>query len=158
VTRVIIAAADQSLAREIQGSLLEMGDMEVAFVAATTDELTQAVLREDADVVLVHDVLGPDPVLAAIRDLGIRRPATAPLLITGSGDADTVTAAMDVGARGIVTLPISFAQLQARLTAAAEWSSQIRRVITSGPATSATTRPPAGRASWASQAPRAASG
>ena len=33
-----------------------------------------------------------------------------------------MAAAMDVGARGIVTLPLSFAQLQARLTAAAEWS------------------------------------
>ena len=137
MTRVIIGAADQALAREIQGSLLEMDDVELAFVAATTGELTQAVLREDADVVLVHDLLGPDPALPLVRDLGIRRPATASILVTGSTDADTVTAAMDVGARGVVSLPLSFPQLQARLTAAAEWSSQIRRMITAGPTTAA---------------------
>ncbi|MGJ7439597.1 AAA family ATPase [Aquipuribacter sp. MA13-6] len=136
MTRVIIGAADQALAREIQSSLLEMDDVELAYVAATTTELAQAVLREDADIVLVHDLLGPDPVLALVRDLGIRRPATASLLVSGSADADTVTAAMEVGARGMVSLPLSFAQLQGRLTAAGEWSAQIRRMISAGPASS----------------------
>ncbi|WP_380164491.1 CpaE family protein [Jannaschia sp. R86511] len=133
MTRVIIGAADQALAREIQSTLLEMEDTELAFVAATTTELTQAVLREDADILLVHDLLGPDPVLPLVRDLGVRRPATASLLVTGSSDAETVTGAMEVGARGIVTLPLSFAQMQGRLKAAAEWSAQIRRMISAGP-------------------------
>lgn len=136
MTRVIIGAADQALAREIQSSLLEMEEVELAYVAATTTELTQAVLREDADIVLVHDLLGPDPVLALVRDLGIRRPATASLLVSGASDAETVSAAMEVGARGMVSLPLSFAQLQGRLVAAAEWSAQIRRMISAGPASS----------------------
>lgn len=145
MTRVIIAAADQALARAVQASLLEIEDVELVSVVTTTAELTQAVLREDADVVLVHDLLGPDPALPLLRDLGIRRPGTASLLMTASSDADTLTAAMDVGARGIVALPLSFPQLQARLTAAAQWSTQIRRMITAGPTTTSS-GPGAGRA------------
>lgn len=134
MSRVIIAAADQSLAQQVQASLLEVGDTEVVAMAASSDELVQAVLREDADVALVHEDLGPEPALSLLRDLTVRRPATAMLLMATDADADLVTQAMESGARGLVQLPLSFGQLEGRLTAATAWSTQMRRLIGAGPA------------------------
>ena len=131
--RVIIGAADQALAQQVQSSLLEVGDTEVVAMAASSDELVQAVLREDADVVLVHEDLGPEPALLLLRDLSVRRPATAMLLMATDADADLVTEAMEAGARGLVQLPLSFGQLEGRLLAAGTWSTQMRRLLSSGP-------------------------
>lgn len=134
MTRVIIGAADQALAQQVQSSLLEGGDAEVVAMAASSDELVQAVLREDADVVLVHEDLGPEPALLLIRDLSVRRPASAMLLMATDADADLVTEAMEAGARGLVQLPLSFGQLEGRLVAASAWSARMRRLLSSGPA------------------------
>ena len=131
--RVIIAAADQALGQEIQRSVLETGETEVSSIVSTSAELVTAVLRDDADVALVHEYLGPDPVLSVIGDLSVRRPATAMLLAATSPEADLVAGAMEAGARGLVNLPLTYGQMEGRLTAAAAWSSQMRRALTQGP-------------------------
>ncbi len=132
--RAVIAAADQGLAQQIQSSVLEMSDAEVAAIATTSDELTEAILRDDADVALVHEALGPEPVLGVMRDLNVRRPAIAMLLVAADADADLVTSAMEAGARGLVSLPLSFEQVDLRVRAAAAWSQQVRRMLAAGPA------------------------
>lgn len=129
---VVIGAADQGLARQIQSQLAEIGETEVLAVAATSREAAEAVLEHEADVALVHEALGPEPVLSLIRDIGVRRPATAMLLIATDPDTETVTAAMEAGARGLVTLPLTFGQVEGRLRAAAAWSQQIRRSMAPG--------------------------
>lgn len=131
--RVAIAVQDQSLGQQIQGTVLEVDDTEVVFISTSTTELTGDLLRADVDVVLVHETLGPEPVLSVVRDLSIRRPTTAMLLVAQEPDAETMAAAMDAGARGVVALPLTYAQLEARLTAVAAWSSQMRRAFAQGP-------------------------
>jgi pilus assembly protein CpaE len=132
-TKVIIAVGDQGLAQQVQSLLLEMEDVDVSYLATSHDELTDAVLRDVADVVLVHEELGPHPVLPLMRDLTLRRPATAVLLVAKEPDAELVSAAMEAGARGLVTLPLTFEQVQARIAAAAEYAGRIRRAMSAGP-------------------------
>ena len=115
--RVVIAAGDQGLAQQIQTALLEMDGVEVAQLATTGQELSRAVMENRADIVLVHEDLSPGPVLSLIKELTLRRPATAVLLVAREADTDTVTAAMEAGARGLVALPLSFEQVQARIRA-----------------------------------------
>lgn len=130
--RVVIATEDQALGQELQRTVLEVEDTEVAFIATNTTELQSALLRLDADVAIVDELLGPEPVLGIVRDMCIRRPATAMLLASKSTDAETITSAMESGARSIVALPTTYAQLEGRLTAAAAWSTQMRRIISQG--------------------------
>ncbi|GAB4070216.1 hypothetical protein GCM10028777_34770 [Angustibacter speluncae] len=132
--RVVIATEDQALGQELQGTVLEVEDTEVAFIATSTDELRAALLRLDADVAIVDELLGPEPVLSVVRDLSVRRPATAMLLASKAADAETLTNAMESGARGIVQLPATYAQLEARLLSAQAWSSQMRRILLQGAA------------------------
>lgn len=133
-TRVVIATEDQALGQELQRTVLELEDTEVAYIATSSDELRQVLLRTDADVAVVDELLGPEPVLSVFRDMSVRRPATALLLATKAADAEALTNAMEAGAKGIVTLPVTYAQLEGRVVAGAAWSAQMRRILAQGAA------------------------
>ena len=115
--KIVIGAAEQSLAYDLRAALTEMESVDAVFVAESTDELVSAVLRLDPDVVLVHDHLGPDPVLPMVRDLALRRATCAALVVTTAPTAAQFSAAMDAGARGVVSYPPTFEELQSRVAA-----------------------------------------
>jgi pilus assembly protein CpaE len=140
--KVLIGAAEQSIAYDLRAALSEMASVDALFVVESTTELVPAVLRLDPDVVLVHDQLGPDPVLQLIRDLSLRRPSCAALVVALGPTAEQFGAAMDAGARGVLAYPPSFEDFEARVIAAGDWAQQMRRLLVgagtgSGPATEA---------------------
>src|SRR5687767_13458682 len=96
--RIVIGAADQSIAYDLRAALTEMEGIDALFMVESTAELVSAVVRLDPDVVLVHDQLGPDPVLQVVRDLALRRATCAALVITLSPTAEQFSLAMDAGA------------------------------------------------------------
>jgi pilus assembly protein CpaE len=140
MTSIVIAAAEQSIAYDLRAALSEMEPVEALFVVESTSDLVSTVLRLDPDVVLVHDGLGPEPALQAVRDLSLRRPTCASLVVSLAPTAAALAAAMDAGARGMVAYPLTFEDLQARVVVAGDWARQMRRLI----ATSATGRPGGG--------------
>lgn len=123
---VVVGIADQGLARQAQSQLAEMGDAHVVAVAATTREVSDALLAHDVDVALVHEALGPEPVISLLRDLTVRRPSVALVLVAVEPDAMLVTAAMEAGARAVLTLPLVFGQVDSRVRGAAAWSRHVR--------------------------------
>jgi pilus assembly protein CpaE len=126
---VVVGCADQGLAYELRSRLTEIADIDVAYVGETTTELTAAVLRLEPQVVLLHDRLGPGDIADVMRDLSLRRPATAHLVITGDTEPETYAAAMAAGARGLLAYPFAFEEVQARLADAVEWSATMQRLI-----------------------------
>jgi len=126
---VIIGCADQSLAYELRAQLAEAADVEVVAVAETTTELISLVLTHEPQVVLVHDQLGPEPAHQVIRDLGLRRPASVALVVSSDNDPESMSAAMDAGARGVVAYPLSYAEVQQRVVNALEWSRHMRTLL-----------------------------
>lgn len=131
-TLVILGCADQGLSYELRSQLSEVGDVEIAFVAESTSELVSAVLRFEPDVVFLHDQLGPQPVLEIVRDLSLRRPGTATLMVTSDTSAEAYVPAMEAGARGIVPYPLTFEDVQARLATAVDWARSMQRAVTGG--------------------------
>lgn len=126
---VVIGCADQSLAYELRSQLAEAADLEVLALADTTPELVRVVVERDPDLVIVHDRLGPEPVHQVIRDLGLRRPASVNLVVTGDPDAESLAQAMDAGARGVLVYPFSYAEVQQRVTNALDWSARLRDLL-----------------------------
>jgi pilus assembly protein CpaE len=124
---VIIGAGDQVVTYEIRSLVGEVEGFKVEDVADTSDQLEQSVLRRDPDVVVVHSGIGPTPVLQLVRDLAMRRPGTAILVMADQVTPEVFTEAMDAGARGVLQHPVSLEDLQARLTSAAQWAAQMRR-------------------------------
>lgn len=124
---VVIGAANQVVAYELRSLVGELDDVTVVNVADSSQRLEDLVVRHDPDIVLVHDQLGPTPVLHVIRDLGVRCPASAVVLLAEEPTPEVFTAAMDAGARGVLPYPASLDGLQARLVSATQWSVQMRR-------------------------------
>ena len=125
--QVLLAAQDPLLESEIRDLFRESGDFTVTRTVATAAALFVEVAEREPELVLLHEGLGPAPALAIIRDLLDRRPTLAVVLISRDGGAAMLSAAMEAGARGVVTLPVSYADVQTRLTSAAAWALRVRR-------------------------------
>ncbi len=126
---VVVGCADQGLAYELRSQLAEVGEIEIAYVADTTAELTSAVLRFEPDVVVLHDRLGPEDVADVMRDLSLRRPGSAHLVITSDTEPETYAIAMAAGARGLLSYPFAFEQIQSRVADAVEWARTMQRLV-----------------------------
>lgn len=124
---VLIAAADQTTGYELRARVEELEDFFVIDLADSTERLHRLVAQHDPEIVLVHDALGPVPVLQTIRDVVARRPGTAIVLVTDDVSPASFTAAIDAGARAVLPDPITHEELELRLTAAADWVVQMRR-------------------------------
>ena len=62
----MIAVADQVIVQELRSRLDQSdAEIEVAFVAESTQEMVSAVLAHAPALLFVHDQLGPGPVTAA---------------------------------------------------------------------------------------------
>lgn len=131
MSNVVIGASDPVVAYEIRSLAGEVDGVHIDDVADSSDRLEDSVLRRDPDVVLVHMGLGPTPVLQLVRDLSMRRPGTAILVLSDEVTPQVFTEAMDAGARGVLQHPASLEDLQARMASAGQWSSQMRRHLSS---------------------------
>ncbi|WP_369035040.1 AAA family ATPase [Streptomyces adonidis] len=132
--RILPATADIESARALSTLLSRLPDAEPAPPVADSTALLDTLARlaaesldELPEVVLIHERIGPVPALDLVRDLVMRFPAVGVVLITADQSTGVLTAAMDSGARGIVQLPLSYESLAERVTAAASWSSGMRR-------------------------------
>ncbi|MBO2463769.1 AAA family ATPase [Actinomadura violacea] len=133
--QIVLGAADRRLVESVGGRVRELADVEVAAVEATSGHVVSTVAAmPSVDVVLVHEALGPLPALDLIRDLIVRRPQLAVVLIADTASADTFAAAMAAGARGVVSNDPTLPELQSRIVQAAEWSRTMRRHFASADA------------------------
>ncbi|MDA0563242.1 AAA family ATPase [Streptomonospora sp. S1-112] len=106
----------------------ELLDCEVVGVHRSSQEISDSVGQVPTlDVVLVHERMGPLPVLDLIRDLSRSRPQLAVILVVDDVDADTFTNAMEAGARSVLPTHATVEQIGARVTTAADWSRTLRR-------------------------------
>ncbi|GAA1825313.1 AAA family ATPase [Microlunatus capsulatus] len=134
MNRAVIAVADQVVVQELR-SLLDQSDIdvEVAFVAESTSEMVAAVLTHRPALLFVHDRLGPGSVAPTVRDLTLRNPALAVVVVSTAGSADTYSQALDAGARAVLAAPFGLEELNHRLAALLEWSSTLRSALSDHP-------------------------
>lgn len=137
--RILPAVGDIDSARALTTLLSQLADTEPAppvpdstALLDTLARLAAESLDELPEVVLVHERIGPVPALDLVRDLVMRFPAVGVVLITADTSTGVLTAAMDSGARGIVTLPLGYDALAERVQAAASWSAGMRRHLATG--------------------------
>lgn len=138
-TRILPAVGDADAARSVTTLLSQLPDAEPAAPAGDSTQLIDTLARlageaveELPEVVLVHELIGPVPALELIREVSLRFPAVGVVLITTDASPGLFAASMDAGARGLVTLPLSYEELANRVQAAAQWSTGVRRHLGSG--------------------------
>ncbi|MEU7008002.1 AAA family ATPase [Streptomyces sp. NPDC046332] len=138
-TRILPAVADPDAARTVTSLLSQLPDAEPAPPVADSTQLVDTLARlaaesvaELPEVVLVHERIGPVPALELVREVALRFPAVGVVLITADASPVLFSAAMDSGARGLVTLPLGYEELASRVQAAAQWSVGVRRHLGGG--------------------------
>ncbi|MFI8961128.1 CpaE family protein [Streptomyces sp. NPDC053493] len=146
-TRILPAVGDPDAARAVTTLIGQLPDAEPAGPVADSTQLVDTLARlaaesvdELPEVVLVHERIGPVPALELIREVALRFPAVGVVLITADASPVLFSAAMDSGARGLVTLPLGYEELASRVQAAAQWSTGVRRHL-GGAATDTTAGP-----------------
>jgi pilus assembly protein CpaE len=130
MNRAVIAIADQVIVQELRSRLDQSdAEVEVAFVAESTQEMVSSVLAHRPSIAFVHDQLGPGPVMQIVRDLTLRNPALAVLVVTTSDTAEVFAAALNSGARGVLTHPFGLEDLDHRLSSMLEWNQTVRSAL-----------------------------
>ncbi|MBM9504486.1 AAA family ATPase [Actinacidiphila acididurans] len=139
VVRVVAGTGDPDAARALLGLLGQLPSVEPAPAVGDSTALLEVLARageagldELPEVLIVHDVIGPMPALDVIRDVALRFPSVGVVLLTADPSPAMLTAAMNSGARGVASLPLSYDDLGARVDAAATWALGVRRHLTPG--------------------------
>ncbi|MFD8010882.1 CpaE family protein [Streptomyces sp. NPDC059762] len=140
-TRILPAVGDPDAARAVATLLGQLPDAEPAPPVPDSTQLVDTLARLAAEsldalpeVVLVHERIGPVPALDLVREVALRFPAVGVVLITADTGPGLLSAAMDAGARGLVTHPLGYEELAGRVQAAAQWSAGFRRHLGGGAA------------------------
>lgn len=138
-TRILPAVGDADAVRSITTLLSQLPDAEPVAPVVDSTQLVDTLARlaaesvdELPEVVVVHERIGPVPALELVREVALRFPAVGVILVTSDAGPGLFQAAMDYGARGLVTLPLSYEELASRVQAVAQWSVGVRRHLGSG--------------------------
>lgn len=125
-TRVVLACADDDLLDQLRVLLSESEAIEVVGAVSTTRELPAVAEREQADVVLLHEAIGPAPALQTTSELVASSPWLGVVLLVAENRADLLSSAMEAGARSTVALPLSVESVRGAVESAASWSRSLR--------------------------------
>ncbi|KUN84569.1 AAA family ATPase [Streptomyces griseoruber] len=138
-TRILPAVGDADAVRSLTTLLSQLPDAEPVTPVADSTQLVDTLARlaaesvdELPEVVIVHERIGPVPALELVREVALRFPAVGVVLVTTDTGPGLFQAAMDSGARGVVTLPLGYEELAHRVQSVAQWSVGVRRHLGHG--------------------------
>ncbi|MFE7978435.1 CpaE family protein [Streptomyces shenzhenensis] len=137
--RILPAVGDPDAVRSLITLLSQLPDAEPLPPVGDSTQLVDTLaglaaesVDELPEVVVVHERIGPVPALELVREVALRFPAVGVVLVTTDAGPGLFAAAMDAGARGLVTLPLSYDELAGRVQAVAQWSTGVRRHLGHG--------------------------
>ncbi|MGW0992675.1 AAA family ATPase [Streptomyces sp. NPDC002523] len=138
-TRILPAGADPDAVRALTTLLGQLPDVEPQPPVTDSTQLVDFLahlaaesVEELPEVVVVHERIGPVPALELVREVALRFPAVGVILVTSDASPGLFAAAMDSGARGLVSLPLSYEELAHRVQAVGQWSTGMRRHLGHG--------------------------
>lgn len=131
--RVLIGVGDEDLAATLRARFRELTDCAIVAIETTsTDLVAISGTDPELDVVLMHEGLGPNPASETLRDIALRHPHLAIILMVDEASPEVFAQAMEAGARGVLTRDASVEELQARIAAGAEWAKSVRERMEPG--------------------------
>lgn len=126
--KIMVGVPTSDLETSLTTRFDELSASEVVSVHYSSRDVTETLRHlPTVHVLLVHENLGPLPVVELIRDTSRNHPQLAVILLVDEVDPDTFTRAMEAGARGVLATNATIEELDARVTNAAEWSQTLRR-------------------------------
>ncbi len=124
--RIVLAIAEPGLAGQAEVLALEAGGLDIVGTAVDAEELTALLGRTEIDAVLVHEELGPLPVLELTRRLAAEHPTIGFLLLARDPSPDLLRQALRAGVRDVLQLPLTVETISESVEGAATWSRAVR--------------------------------
>lgn len=124
--RVLLAADDSTLATEFAALAEESGEIAVEDTVTTASRLVALVASTEVDVIVLHEALGPLPVLDLARELASRVPEVGLVLLAADQTPALLAGAVRAGFRGIVGLPLSLEEVHTAVANAGNWARAVR--------------------------------
>jgi pilus assembly protein CpaE len=122
---VLLGIGESTLAGQASDLMAEDADLEVVGTAGEAGDIMSALASQVIDVVMLHEDVGPLPVMDLARELGQRYPQVSIVLVVRERTPAILRAALQAGARDVLAIPLSFEELQG-VKAAGAWSQQLR--------------------------------
>jgi pilus assembly protein CpaE len=130
--RVLLGIADPDRAAGISALVHEDSEFAVVDVAADTEAVVGALSSWQVDVVVLHEDLGPLPIMDLAREVAARFPDVGVVLLVRDATRDVLRSALQAGVRDVLPMPASFEDLQAALYQSIQWSTALRERIAAG--------------------------
>jgi pilus assembly protein CpaE len=125
--RVVLAVPPgDPVGEQARVMLAEAGVASAMSRATSSAEVVSTLAETPVDVVVLHERLGPMPVLELARDLNRRHPDVGMVLVVEEHSSEVMRAAMYAGVRAVVALPLALEELSGAVTSAGEWSAAVR--------------------------------
>lgn len=125
---LLLGVGNEPLASSLRAQLSELPDMQISSAEGSSGDVAGALADEpDVDVLLLHEELGPLPTFQLVKDISLRHPHVAVVLVAEQPTPETFSAAMEAGVRAVVSAQPSLDELQTRISTAAEWARSMRR-------------------------------
>ena len=127
--KLLLGIPDLGLASEASTLIAEDSEHHIVDSIADAGALISALGLHDIDCVLLHEDIGPLPVMELARDIGVRYPGLGVVLIVRERTPEVLRAALHSGIRDVLAMPLSFEEIQAGIRSASMWSQAVRERI-----------------------------
>lgn len=117
---------DSDVRMQVTAALTEVEGLSGITAIDSLERLREEVSDADTSCVLVDEGLNSLPAMSVIQELARAHPLVPIILLARSRSAETLTAAMDAGARTVLALPLSVEEISSRLQPVLEWSRTVR--------------------------------
>lgn len=130
MTRLLIVSSDARVRDQVHATCSELDGIDVVGMAPAMDVL-QSTLAADQqiDLVLLDEQFDDGEGLETARQLSVANPLLGIIVLVSRSTPATVHAAMNAGARSVLTLPPSLEEYRARIDSVGEWARSARRQL-----------------------------
>ena len=112
-----LLTSNEQIRLQVTAAIAEAEGLGEVVATDSFDRLREALSTGDVSCVLVDEALADVSAMSAVQEISQAHPLLPVVLLTRGRSAEVLTAAMDAGARTVLSLPLSFALLSALLAA-----------------------------------------
>ncbi|WP_300343840.1 AAA family ATPase [Nesterenkonia sp.] len=131
MAKAMLCSGDDQRAWEVRQALSDSG-LDVDRSYQSTQALLAALAQygsDGVDVLVIDESSTPMPMWDLAAEVSGRYPSIAVLTVVKEPTSTDYATALDSGSRGVITYPLNFENVSARVHAAVSWSSSLRKAV-----------------------------
>ncbi|WP_127843459.1 AAA family ATPase [Actinomyces wuliandei] len=121
-----LLTSEEAVRRQVAAALAEADGLGEVTAVESLARLREHLDTDEGSCVLVDEALADVSALAVVQEVARSYPLVPVILLVRSRSTELLSAAMDAGARSVLTLPLSLEELYSRLQPVLAWSQAVQ--------------------------------